>query len=586
MLQSSIPSGCCRALTLATLIALGCTPKAAPAGTGTTGHACTTNNDCASGFCEPVTAGKSVCANRCQATTDCVAGWTCSDLIGQSQKTCICLSLPESCNGKDDDCDGVVDNDASTACAAVLGAGGSCLAGQCSCGEGKRSCAGTCVDVSTDLDNCGQCGQRCHGEEVCTSGNCQCPSDRAVCGDLCVDARTDAFFCGSCTNECSTGATCGDGACHCGAGQYDCHGACVARSTSNCGGCDLACVAGASCESIGCACPSGQTMCSTECSALNEISHCGSCDNACETDYPSVTCEARGCVKFGLVPVPTSGAPGAQVAAATTRWPVFPGGPTDFVSMDLVYVSDETVLTCTGASDAAPPAGVISIGGTLAIDDQKTFVIGKDQDGHPTVVQSSFGGTAVTLARNVPPGTTAAVGNGVLYWAKNAVYSLPTSGGDVATLTTDTMEAARLVVSGSNLYWSDLSAGALVTMPVSGGARTTLVTEPTLGADIGIANGGLYFTTSAGLLKKPLAGGNTATVRQGLRHPFTLNGSVAWGQDAANNILRIPLDGSAVVTLRRQELTVTTFAAGGQDTLYWYGSDEHGAWSIHALAPY
>ena len=37
------------------------------------------------------------------------------------------------------------------------------------------SCAGECVDVMTDPNNCGMCNNDCHGQQVCVDGECMQP---------------------------------------------------------------------------------------------------------------------------------------------------------------------------------------------------------------------------------------------------------------------------------------------------------------------------------------------------------------------------------------------------------------------------
>lgn len=49
-----------------------------------------------------------------------------------------------------------------------------CKNGGCVCEANKRLCAGRCVDLTTDADNCGECGRACDGGTVCSNGlTCQ-----------------------------------------------------------------------------------------------------------------------------------------------------------------------------------------------------------------------------------------------------------------------------------------------------------------------------------------------------------------------------------------------------------------------------
>jgi stigma-specific protein Stig1 len=54
-------------------------------------------------------------------------------------------------------------------------------AGGPTCASGQSSCAGACVDTSTDLANCGRCGGRCPTGGTCLRGMCGCPAGQTVC---------------------------------------------------------------------------------------------------------------------------------------------------------------------------------------------------------------------------------------------------------------------------------------------------------------------------------------------------------------------------------------------------------------------
>lgn len=130
--------------------------------------------------------------------------------------------------------------------------GDSCIGGECLCGaaagcdgaRGLRSwcCPGAgCVDLTSDVENCGACGVECGPGEVCEPstpdgpGRCTCPSERdaAPCPDSpcwmccpdrgCVDACIDETVCRlceggrcTCSIDCEDGDPCTEGTCTAG----------------------------------------------------------------------------------------------------------------------------------------------------------------------------------------------------------------------------------------------------------------------------------------------------------------------------------------------------------------------------------
>src|SRR5207237_989164 len=116
---------------------------------------------------------------------DCVPGWKCAHVLGQTGYICQCTPAGETCNGADDDCDGVVDNHgANVECQGKM-PGAVCVNAQCGC---KLTCGGQCVDPDTDASNCGGCGNACKAgatntQPVCLNGQCatSCQSGYADC---------------------------------------------------------------------------------------------------------------------------------------------------------------------------------------------------------------------------------------------------------------------------------------------------------------------------------------------------------------------------------------------------------------------
>jgi hypothetical protein len=137
------------------------------------------------------------------------------------------------------------------------GAGEICRDGKCTaaCPPSSTRCMDKCVDTSVSLANCGMCGKQCGPTEICAKGTCA-PTCEAVgyttCAGMngmldaggatsCVDVTSDSNNCGACGNKCAMGA-CTNGVC-CPTGQTGCNGKCASlqADANNCGTCGTVC---------------------------------------------------------------------------------------------------------------------------------------------------------------------------------------------------------------------------------------------------------------------------------------------------------------------------------------------------------
>lgn len=141
-----------------------------------------------------------VCAMACRSDAECgpAPEWRCNAAwawpeAGAPDGLCQCESesFPwsaggELCDGRDNDCNGAVDD------GATCPDGAACAAGTCICPP-DRLCEGACVDVLTSPDHCGACNSACVPPE----------NARALCGE------------GACTFMCSPGFADCDGVAGC-----------------------------------------------------------------------------------------------------------------------------------------------------------------------------------------------------------------------------------------------------------------------------------------------------------------------------------------------------------------------------------
>ena len=268
------------------------------------------------GFGEPCSTGQpGVCADGIRSCSN--SSLICTPFVTPQ-------SLEETCNGRDDDCDGSTDEDFDLDINPE-----NC--GECglNCGE-NACCEGQCVNLGTSTSHCGECGQVCASNERCFMGTCRCGINPAcdsgehcqagtcMCGsgpaceeqETCTNGtcRCGSLICSDNENcrdtdgnlscwcgdqpSCREGTECGEGGCSCvdnsggGQGAVCCQGGCVdlETNTDNCGDCNESCGEGEHCTSGECSCNSVQPVFSC---LENEICSGGECfcgDGQCAGD--------------------------------------------------------------------------------------------------------------------------------------------------------------------------------------------------------------------------------------------------------------------------------------------------------------
>ena len=165
------------------------------------------------------------------------------------------------------------------ACVASYGCASPIVGAECA--EGYTLCDGRCVDLATDGDHCGSCGNVCVDglcvDGMCPAGpadmgpmdmgtpvdagdggrvrpdfgpppECACNLGEACCDAMCVDTDVEPTSCGACGNTCADDEVCSAGACRrsCDPGLTLCGGLCLDLSDdpNNCGSCGNVCASG------------------------------------------------------------------------------------------------------------------------------------------------------------------------------------------------------------------------------------------------------------------------------------------------------------------------------------------------------
>ena len=190
------------------------------------------------------------------------------------------------------------------------------------CPEGQVDCSGRCVDLQSDIADCGSCGNGCtvaNGTPECSEGLCSVASCTTPYDDCdgsyetgCeADLNSDPQNCGGCGNACGDGQPCEAGSCvdQCSGGLTDCGGACVdlLDDPSHCGGCGQQCSAAngtpgcsdGSCAIASCSAPyedcDGIYETGCEVNTDQDPLRCGGCGIVCSVASGTPECSNGSC---------------------------------------------------------------------------------------------------------------------------------------------------------------------------------------------------------------------------------------------------------------------------------------------------
>jgi hypothetical protein len=230
--EGSQRTDCCEAGAIC-LAGLCINVQTDPSNCGSVGNACPANSTCVNGQCVcdagyspcigPFGTGPMVCCS--DATEVCRNG--------------ICLSGAETCPTGTNFCGGAqgqscCDATQPTCCDGVCCPSGQfCCGNRCSvcpcdetfctgsqgtscCRDGRSCCDGACVDLRSDENNCGDCGNTCGANAICENGRCRCPDHYFPCGGGCCH-ESNACLNGTCSGCPDGGQACGDRCCPDGA---------------------------------------------------------------------------------------------------------------------------------------------------------------------------------------------------------------------------------------------------------------------------------------------------------------------------------------------------------------------------------
>ena len=492
------------------------------------GQPCTQGSQCTSGTCSTVqetNGGSGVCTEPCLSASDCVTGWRC-DHAGPSgspgRGVCACTPVAEVCNGKDDNCDGTIDDEpgADVACTLAAGVPQKCVGGACIC---VAACgdAGVCTDLTHDSNNCGACGHACLPVlQACASSECLCA------GLLCpLPAAGDA------------GYLVADGGAD--GGPVEC-----VQSTSdpnNCGACGVVCASPYSCQNG--TCQARELVQGATTDTLHAVVSDGT--NA----YIVVSGSSGGtlleCAVTGCNQKPTTVASGLANTNNNGPGMLALGG-------SWVYWANTTAVEDLATANAAATTFAQPTGSSIyAVATSSTHVFWSDMK--LGISMCALGSTCasptvlVDLASMSGPPQIIAADETYVYWTDQIgnLFSRPVAGGTPSTLATDANTYGPMVAVAGRVYY--LSSQ-------NGGIRTAIGRTPSSGAT--------YFA---------IGGAALAT-----------DGTTLYWAD--NHVVKCPLGPSCAAPTVLASANTATWVAVDATHTYWIATDGNGNSGVYEYA--
>ena len=445
----------------------------------------------------------------------------------------------------------VVDAANCGACGQACASGMICSWGACVVGQDGGVCSGTFADcnnnsadgcevnLATDPNNCGSCGQACMSGFSCSAGACT-DGDAGVCntslqcpnGQVCVDHQ--------CVVD-SDGGTCTSGYADC---DNDTSNGCetyVETDTSNCGSCGNVCTTGYSCVSGICTAPATCGF-STTCTGCEVLASGQTAPHPVVIDsgYVYWGLDAGGVYRKaksgGSVALLGTG-PGAPfhmaIDSSTVYWthpspngvskvPVG-GGTVATVNTDLGMASssagrfaiavDSTNVwyDANGVLGFTPKAGGTASGYNLggpitfagiALDTDYAYGVDlgfNGGDGSVMKVNKTTGATQTLAASEAMP-VTVAYSGGYVYWAgqdNGTIKRIPATGGSATVIASGQEPSIHYIaVDGTNVYWGS-SAGYIKKAPVGGGTATVVASGKVCPTDLAVDGTHVYWANRA-----------------------------------------------------------------------------------------
>ena len=136
----------------------------------------------------------------------CFTDGDCAGLFSNAFGVCVDATCePGACEQGFSDCDG---NKVANGCETF----GPCIPPGPTCSPSETDCNGACTDLTTDPSNCGTCGQACPAGDACQNGACtpatECGNGSVDPGEVCDDGNRNSGD--GCNSTCDSDEVCGN----------------------------------------------------------------------------------------------------------------------------------------------------------------------------------------------------------------------------------------------------------------------------------------------------------------------------------------------------------------------------------------
>jgi hypothetical protein len=240
---------------------------------------------------------------------------------------------------------------------------------------------------------------------------------------------------------------------------------------------------------------------------------------------------------------------------------------------------------------------------SLAVDSTDVYWTNADPPSVMKVSKVSCGGTPVTLVSGLPyasPEDVAGLLSGIavdsarVYWTEISagnVMSVPIGGGTPTTLASGEIRPTAIAVDTTSAYWivmgeeNALSIGSIMKVPLSGGEAITLASEQVYPSSNIVVDGTKVYWAQgaavAALMSEPLDGGIAITLVAGAQVTGIANiavdsTSIYWTEGTVTNgfVMKAPL-GGGTPTMLASGLGQPAYIAVDATNVYWtdFGND-------------